>query len=132
MKIDSVKANQERTHQSLKRIEEQRQGLTQPPSDNNQNGDDEQCDLNTRSNGNAHRQIEFSFTSNHDCGGMFRSVRDDGNDDEGDPFPVDRRMLYETIDTLNETLGGKVGDDRDGDQKEQGGTSVHARILDVV
>ena len=132
MRIDSFETSREETHQSLKRVEEQCQGFTQPPSDNNQNGDDEQCDLDTRSDGNAHRQIEFSFTGDNDCGGMFCSVGDDGNDDEGDPFLVDRRMLYETINTLNETLGSKVGDDRDGDQKEQGGMSVHAGILDVV
>ena len=63
---------------------------------------------------------------------MFCSVGDDGNDNEGDPFLVDRRVLYEAIDALNEILGGNVGDNRDGDQKDQGSGGTHAGILDVV
>ena len=90
MRIVSFEVSQEKTHQSLERVEVQRQGFTQPPSNNNQNRDDEQCNLDTRSDGNTHGQIEFSFTGDDDCGGMFRSVRNDGNDNEGDPFPVDR------------------------------------------
>jgi len=132
MRIDSFEASREKTHQSLKRVEEQRQRFAQPPSDKNQNGDDEQCDLDTRSDSNAHCQIEFSFTGDHDCGGVFRSVGNDGNDDESDPFLVDRRMLDEAVDTLNEVLSGKIGDDGDGDQKDQSGRSVHAGVLDMV
>ena len=49
---------------------------------------------------------------------MFCSVGDDGNDNEGDPFLVDRRMLNETVDALDEVFGGKVGEGRDGNQKE--------------
>lgn len=127
-----MKASREKTHQSLKRVEEQRQRFAQPPSDKNQDGDDEECDLDTRSDGNAHRQIEFSFTGDHDRGGMFGSVGNDGNDDEGDPFLVDRRMLDETVDTLDEVLSGKIGDNGNDDQKDQGGRSVHAGILDMI
>lgn len=132
MRIDWFEANREKTHQSLKRVEEQRQRFAQPPSDQNQNWDDEQCDLDTRSDGNAHRQVEFSFTGDHDRSGMFRSVGNDGNDDEGDPFLVNRRMFDEAVDALNEILGGKIGDDGNDDQKDQGGRSVHAGVLDMV
>jgi len=121
----------EETYQSLKRVEEQRQGFTQPPSDNYQNGNDEQRNLDARSDGNTHRQIEFSFAGNHDRGGMLRSIGNDGNDNEGDPFLIDRRVLHKTIDTLDKILGGKVGDNRDGNQKDHGGSSVHAGIFNV-
>ena len=63
---------------------------------------------------------------------MFRSVGNNGNDDEGDPFLVDRRMLDKAVDTLDEILGGKIGDNGNDDQKDQGGGSVHAGILDMV
>ena len=63
---------------------------------------------------------------------MFRSVGNDRNNDEGDPFLVDRRMLYETIDAVNEIIGSEIGDDRNGDEKEQSGKSVHAGIFDIV
>jgi len=86
--MDSIE-DEKRTHQSLKRIEEQRQGFTQPPSDDNQDGDDEQRYLDARPDGDAHCQIELSLAGDHDRGGVFRSVGDDWNNDESDPFPVD-------------------------------------------
>ena len=89
VRVDSAEVSRAKAYQCLKRVEEQRQGFTQPPSDNNQNGDDEQRDLDTRSNGNTHRQIELPFTCDHHCGRVFRGVGNDGNDNEGDPFLVD-------------------------------------------
>ena len=132
MRIDSVEASERRRYQSLERVEEQRQGFTQSPSDNNQNWNDEERDLNARSDGDAHRQIKFTLPGNHDRGGVFCGVGDDGNDNKGDPFLVDRRMLNETVDALDETLGGKVGEYCDEDQKEQGGRGVHAGIFNMV
>ena len=63
---------------------------------------------------------------------MFGSVRNDGNDDERDPLLIDRRVFNETIDALDEILGGEVGDDRNRDQKEQGRRGVHAGVFYVV
>jgi len=63
---------------------------------------------------------------------VFRSVGDDGNHDESDPFPVNRGMLNKTVDTLDEILGSEIGEGCDDNQEEQGRRSVHAGVFDVV
>ena len=63
---------------------------------------------------------------------MFCGIGDDGNDNEGDPFFVDRRMFDETVDAVDEVLGGKVCEGSDGYQEEQGRRGIHARILNMV
>lgn len=121
-----------KAYQSLKRVKKQRQWFAQPPSDNNQDRDDKQRDLDTRSDGNIHRQIELSLPGDHDCSCVFRGIGNYRDDNKGNPLFVERRMLDETVDTVDEVLGGEVGDDCNGDQKEQGRRCVHTRIFNVV
>lgn len=121
-----------KTYQSLERIKEQRQRLSQPPSDNYQNRDNEQSDLDTRPNGNTHCQVEFSFAGDHNRSGVLCGVGNDWNDDEGNPFLVHGRVLDEAINTVNEIFGCEVGDNRDNSQKKEGRGSIHEGKFDVL
>lgn len=56
--------------EDLKRVEEKRKRLADDPAEQDEQGDDEETNLDARSDGNGHRQVELALGGDRDGGNM--------------------------------------------------------------
>lgn len=118
------------TYNSFQGIKQQSQGLAHAPRRQNQNGDDEQRDLDTTSNGDAHRQVEFALPGNDDRRGVLGCIADDRDDDERDPLLGDTGVVGDkSFEGGYQVVCGDVGERRAERQKEESSWRVQFEHL---
>src|SRR5262249_10324396 len=110
---DHDERRQEEGHR-LEGFEVEGHGSIHGPAEYNQEGSDEDCNLQTRANGDANGQVHLVLPGHNDCGDVFGSIPNNGDQDKTNEGLANVCLLNNRIDTANEIIG--ANSDQDGDK----------------
>jgi hypothetical protein len=98
----------------------QRHGLSNDPSNNDQERSNEKGDLDAGSDGDTHGKVHLIAYSDNHCRNVFRSISNDRNQDQTNECFADTGAFHDVIDTSDKVLGTNC-DEKSGDHKDTSG-----------
>jgi len=155
--LDNISHHQNRQKENhrLKRLEVQSHGLSNNPSQNDQERRNQQRNLHRASNGDAHSQVHLvfhgqpisfkrmlhsicfsslkwtalTFHGHHNGGHMLGSISNDGEEDQTDECLGDMGGFNEGVDGVHEEFGADGDKDGDDDENKCGGPGAHLGLF---